>query len=269
MKIWKNTKTIDGFISDLPATSDKKEADIALVGSKGINLKEFPELKGIFKCGVGTDNLPYDVARERGIKVGLPSKATSEYIFEETACFACHLCLSMLYSEVGSVDKWEKTFREHIKKKVVLVIGVGRIGKRVARKLRTFVKVNTFDLKLDSLKSLKKLIPAADCITLHIPLNYKNQDFFDLKMLSLMKDNSSIVNTSRGAIVNENALYEELKKGRIRAAFDVFWQEPYHGRLKEFCSEKFHMTPHVASTCKEFLEGCAWDFRSFLKEVRG
>jgi lactate dehydrogenase-like 2-hydroxyacid dehydrogenase len=268
MKIWKNTKTIDELISDLSITSNKKEAEIALIGSKGIELKEFPKLKGIFKCGVGVDNIPFKEANKRNIKIGLPSKATNEYIFEETACFACHLCLSMLYSDIGSVSRWQKLSRNHIKNKIVLVIGMGQIGKRVAKKLKSFVQVKTFDIKYASLEALKKLILVADCITLHIPLNDSTLNYFDSKMLSLMKDNSSIVNTSRGAIVNETALYKEIKEGRIRSAFDVFWKEPYEGKLKQFYPEKFSMTPHIASTCNEFLIGCAKDFRLFLKEAR-
>jgi phosphoglycerate dehydrogenase-like enzyme len=266
MKIWKNTKTIDDFISDLSVTSNKKEAEIALIGSKGINLKEFPKLKGIFKCGVGKDNIPFEQARKRKVKIGLPSKATNEYIFEETACFACYLCLSMLYCEAGSINKWQKLSREHIKNKIVLVVGMGRIGKRVAQKLKDFTRVKTFDIKHNSLGSLKELVSIADCITLHIPLDKNTINFFDSKKLSLMKDNSSLVNTSRGAIVNENALYNELRKRRIRAAFDVFWNEPYAGKLKEFYPERFLMTPHIASNCKDFLKGCAEDFYLFLKE---
>jgi len=57
MKIWKNTATLDGLIDALEITAYKEDADIALLGSKRINLDEFPELKGIFKCGMGTDNV--------------------------------------------------------------------------------------------------------------------------------------------------------------------------------------------------------------------
>lgn len=83
----------------------------------------------------------------------------------------------------------------------------------------------------------------------------------------MMKDGAAVVNTARGPIVDEDALYSELRGGRLRAAFDVFWQEPYNGKLAALHPEPFFMTPHVASTCEEFLEGLAEDFEEFLKRL--
>ena len=82
-----------------------------------------------------------------------------------------------------------------------------------------------------------------------------------------MQDDAILVNTARGPIVDEQALYEELRKGRIYAAFDVFWEEPYQGILAEFHPDRFYMTPHVASNCMDFLEGLASDFRKLEKET--
>ena len=69
-----------------------------------------------------------------------------------------------------------------------------------------------------------------------------------------MKDNTLIVNTSRGHIINEKDLYIELFNKRLNAALDVFWQEPYNGILMSIPEENLIVTPHIASTCKEFLE---------------
>ena len=80
-----------------------------------------------------------------------------------------------------------------------------------------------------------------------------------------MKNGSAIINTSRGAIVNEEALYQELKENRLKAAFDVFWNEPYNGKLKEFYPDPFFMTPHVASTCSGFLNGCREDLDDLIR----
>jgi phosphoglycerate dehydrogenase-like enzyme len=76
-----------------------------------------------------------------------------------------------------------------------------------------------------------------------------------------------LINTARGALVSEEALYRELENQRLYAAFDVYWQEPYEGKLKKFYPHRFFMTPHVASTCDAYLKGSARDFREFLKEV--
>ena len=105
---------------------------------------------------------------------------------------------------------------------------------------------------------MQDLIKMADCISLHIPINDDNQLFIDSQKLSWMKNGAALVNTARGPIVDENAIYKEIKRGRLKAAFDVYWQEPYMGKLKEFYPEQFFMTPHVASTCAEFLDGCVF-----------
>ena len=84
-----------------------------------------------------------------------------------------------------------------------------------------------------------------------------------------MKDGSVLINTARGAIVDEDALDRELKKDRLRAAFDVFWKEPYNGKLKEFYPDNFFMTPHVASTTEGFLNGCRKDLDSLINELNG
>ena len=267
MKIWKNTKTIDEFIPDLSITSNKHEADVALLGGKKISLDDFSSLKGIFKCGVGTDNVPFGEAEKRNIKIGLPSEKTAEYIFEETACFACHLCLKMLYSEAGSIKEWNKVSREFIRNKILLIIGTGKIGKRVAEKMSNFMEIKTFDISNNSLDELTQLIATADCISLHIPLTEATRDFIDSKKLAYMKNRSIIINTSRGGIVNEDALYKELKNNRIKAAFDVFWKEPYKGKLSTLPNATFSMTPHIASTNKSFVKYTAEDFRKFLKEL--
>jgi phosphoglycerate dehydrogenase-like enzyme len=267
MNIWKNTKTIDEYISDLMPAVSPRMAEIALIGGKKINIEDFAVLKGIFKCGVGTDNIPFEEAEKRNIRIGFPSEKTADYIFEETACFACQLCLSMLYSEVGSIKEWEKYSRAYIGDKTLLVIGTGRIGARVSEKMRSFLQVKTFDICENSLSELPEKIKSADCITLHIPLNDKTRNFFGEKNLSYMKDGACLVNTARGAIVSEDALFAELNSKRIKAAFDVFWEEPYRGKLAKLPEDIFRMTPHIASTNKRFIKHTAIDFRNFIKGI--
>ena len=80
--------------------------------------------------------------------------------------------------------------------------------------------------------------------------------------------NSVLMNNVRGAIVDEEALYNENKSGRLRAAFDVYWQEPYRGKLKEFYPKSFYMTPHVASTCSSFLKGCRDDIDQLIDIIK-
>jgi len=256
MKIWKNTSTFDGFDKGLSFTKNKKDAEIALIGSKAINLSEFPNLKGIFRAGIGRDNIPEQEAQEKGVIVKFPSNETIDIIFDETASFTCNLIFQILYSNVGTLNPWLKEPRIQLSQKKLLVIGTGKIGTQVVQLMKPFLQVLTFDILQNKKFELKELIEQADCISIHIPKSNENISFIDKEKLSWMKDGAGLINTARGAIVDEEALYNELAKGRLKAAFDVYWQEPYKGKLNNFYPKLFFMTPHVASTCKGFIEGC-------------
>lgn len=252
---------------ELLETVPSEYAEIAVIGSKPIDLKLMPCLKGIFKCGVGTDNVPFKEAEQRGVVIGLPSDQTRRYIFEETANFAVYLIFRMLYNDLGTLDPWKKSSRLFLGNKKVLVIGQGNIGKLVTAKLEPFVEVLTFDIAVNKEDELRSLISLADVVTLHIPLNEETHNFIDVEKMAWMKDGAAIVNTARGPIVNEDALHEEILSGRLHAAFDVFWKEPYQGKLMKYDPESFFMTPHVSSNCEDFLIGLAQDCREFVKSL--
>lgn len=267
MKIWKNTNTLSGYDDDIIYTENKKHADIALLGSKPINIKEFTNLKGIFRAGIGRDNVPIIMAEKKGIMVRFPSMETIDIIYSETANFTCGMIFNMFYSEVGTLDPWVKYDRVQLQDKKLLVIGTGNIGNRVAEKMQIFMEVLTYDTIKDSQSSLHELLSVADCVTLHIPSLPENRAFIDSEKLSTMKNGSILINTARGAVVDEDALFNEIKTNRLKAAFDVYWEEPYCGKLKEFHPKNFYMTPHVASTCSGFLEGCRRDLDILINEL--
>ncbi len=248
----------------MPTDSLPDQADVLLVGGKPINLLEFPKLKGIFKCGVGRDNIPEKQAASLGISCGFPSPSTASIIHEETANFACHLVLKSFYSNVGDFDSWKKIGRNSLSTKQVLVVGRGNIGAKVVKKLKNFVRVSSFDLISNKPSELKAMIQHAECITLHLPLTESTRNMFDAEKLSWMRDGTTLVNTARAALVSEEDLFQELESGRLLAALDVFWQEPYKGKLLDLPNERISISPHVASNCQEFLEATAEDFRNFL-----
>jgi phosphoglycerate dehydrogenase-like enzyme len=248
----------------LSTDSLPEQAEVLLVGGKPINLQQFPKLKGIFKCGVGRDNIPEEEAGMLDISCGFPSPSTASIIYEETANFTCHLIFKSLYSNLGNFNSWVKIDRKSLSNTNVLVVGTGNIGTKVIDKLKNFVRISTFDIISNKTSELEAMIKQADCITLHLPLTESTRDMFDAEKLNWMKDGTLLVNTARAAIVSENALYDELTNGRLLAAFDVFWQEPYNGKLLEIPKDRFIRSPHAASNCKEFLQATAEDFRSFL-----
>lgn len=267
MKIYKATNTLDGYVPELEYTTDKAEAEVILVGGKAFDLTEFPKLKGVFKTGVGTDNLPFEQAKELGVIIELPSAKTCDTIYDETAAFTCHLILKAIYAGCGDWDSWTKADRQMTSSRRLLVIGAGKIGGKVAAKMSGIMDVTTFDATTDREEDLEGLIREADCISLHIPLMPATTGYFGKEKLSWMKDGAALVNTARGPVADEEALYAELSTGRIRAAFDVYWKEPYRGILSELPEDRFIRTPHIASTCKEFIQGTAQDFLSFIDRL--
>lgn len=266
IKICSITSTLNNLIDDLPLGAKPEEADILLVGGKKFDLDDFPRLKGIFKCGVGRDNIPIKEAYVRQIKCGFPSQSTSSIIHDETANYTCHLILKHFYSDIGDFNKWTKKSRNSLSLINLLVVGCGNIGSRVAVKLKNFMNVDTFDIQNNS-EHLERLVRKADYISLHLPLTENTSRFFDKEKLGWIKDGACLVNTARAAIVCENALHKELSHGRIKAAFDVFWNEPYKGKLLNIQESVFTRSPHVASNCQEFLNSTAQDFRIFLSEL--
>ena len=267
MLLWKNTKTLDELIDDIPQTDSKEKAKIALIGSKPMQLNEFPNLKGIFRVGVSTTNVPINEAKKRNIAISFPSKKTKNYIYEETAVFTCGLIFKSHYKNLGTINPWVKHNRIALTEKTLLIIGEGRIGGMVKEKMTPFLNILSYDpIKFPEIK-LAPLLPNADYISIHIADTKENIGFIDSEKLSFMKDNAVLINTARGRIVDENALYDELKDERLFATFDVYWEEPYQGKLKIFYPDRFSMTPHVASTCNEFLTGSEQDLREFIKKL--
>jgi len=267
MNIWKNTATLDGYDAGLSFTGDTEKAEIALLGSKPIDLLEFPNLKGIFRAGIGKDNVPEKLAAEKGILVRYPSQETINMIYDETAAFTCSLIFRMSYDFVGTIDPWNKYDRRSLSEKKLMVIGKGNIGKRVVEYMQPLMKIITFDIMENKFSELSGLISQADYITLHIPKTNENEVFMNRERLALMKDGSTLINTARGSIVDENTLYSEVKSGRLKAAFDVFWKEPYNGKLKKFHPKKFYMSPHIAGYTDAFLLGCRKSLDNLISEL--
>lgn len=268
MKFWKNTPTLDEFVPELLNPVSAREAEIAVVGGKPAPLDELQNLKGIFKCGVGTENIPFEECEKRGIEVCLPSEATRDIIFEETANFSVKAILDVLYADAGVLATWTKHSRPVLSRKTVLLLGQGNIGRKVKAKLAPLVKITTWDAATDDPAALEGLVREADAVSLHTPLLPETEAWFNAEKLAWMKDGAGLVNTARGPVVDEQALLKEIEVKRLYAAFDVFWQEPYHGPLRKY-SERFFMTPHIASTCADFLEGLAKDLREFAERLKG
>jgi glyoxylate reductase len=126
------------------------------------------------------------------------------------------------------------------------IVGYGRIGRAVAR------RADGFDMQVlyTRVTPLESLLAESDIVTLHVPLTSETMGLLSRERLALLQDGATLVNTARGAVVDEDALVDELESGRISAGLDVFVHEPHvPERLRGL--PNVVLTPHVASATVE------------------
>jgi glyoxylate reductase len=129
------------------------------------------------------------------------------------------------------------------------LVGFGRIGQEVARRAEAFGMRIVFHRRTGGVP-LEELLRAADVVSLHVPLTPETQGLLSRERLALIQDGATLVNTARGAIVDEDALVDQLASGRISAGLDVFAHEP---RVPEPLLDlpNVVLTPHIASATAE------------------
>lgn len=182
----------------------------------------------------------------------------------------------------------ERFLGSELNGKTIGIIGFGRLGRIVARYAQGFdMKILVNDIDPTSLKnlplgyqscSLKELLSKSDIISLHIPFNEENKYFFDSSKFKQLKSNSILINTSRGEVIQEEALLEALNNNGIGgAALDVLWDDsswssyipPKHALIqyaKE--NENLIITPHIGGYAIESIEGTrAFIIEKFLKKI--
>ena len=152
---------------------------------------------------------------------------------------------------------WNRYFGKRISNTTIGIIGLGRIGMKVLNQISAFgtprLLVNDLNYNHDlshipniDIVSKEKIYKEADVISLHLPLTATTKNMICRKELEMMKSDSSIINTSRGGIINEKDLFDVMKKGHLSgAAIDVFDNEPYSGNLLEI--ERCLLTAHMGS----------------------
>ncbi len=219
-----------------------------------------PNLKVIVRGGVGLDTIDAEYARSKGITVMNTPKASSASVAELTIGYMFALARS-LYKATATMkaEKWEKKAFEgdEIGGKILGLIGIGNIGKEVARRAAALgMKVLAYDPYVKeaedvSLVSLDELLAKADYISLHLPKTNESQNMIDKAQFEKMKTGVRIVNCARGGIVNEGALYEALTNGKVAgAAIDVYAEEPpTDWKLAKM--DNVICSPHIGAQTKE------------------
>jgi len=218
-------------------------------------------LKVISRCGIGIDNIDIEAVNVKGIKLYRTPEGPAIAVAELTLGFMLDSLRKISYmSKKICSGSWEKKMGRLLTGKTLGIVGMGTIGKKLATILKPFnCKILAMDHITDSefakennidYVSLDELLGGSDIITLHLPLDNETRGLFDTKLFSQMKEDAIFINTSRGGIVDEDALYDALEGGKIgHACLDVYRNEPYNGRLRDL--DNVTLTCHVGSYAKE------------------
>jgi D-3-phosphoglycerate dehydrogenase len=235
--------------------------DVLIAGTEHITdkvMSRASRLKLISRVGVGLDSVDLLAAQRRGILVSYTPDAPAPAVAELTL----GLMLSLLRSvHVANAQmhrgEWQRHFGRRIPEVTIGIIGTGRIGGRVLRRLAGFgsprILVNDTHPNLKVVPELKlewvskeEMYNQADLISLHVPLTAQTKNMIRREHLLQMKPDAMIINTSRGGIVNEHDLAEVLHIGHLGgAAIDAFEQEPYAGPLGQI--DRCLLTSHMGS----------------------
>ncbi len=238
-----------GFLSD---------ADFLIAGTEALTRKVLDSagrLKVISRCGVGMDSVDLKAAAALGIKVFNTPYGPTQAVAELTIGLILDLLRKVTLMDAGMRrGTWKKQMGNLLWGKRAGIIGYGRIGRKVAEMLQPFSCEIAYadpaprECPFSSrCMDMKELLGWAEVLSFHVPVRDR---LIGESEIASMRDGAWIVNTSRGGVIDEHALYDALKRGKLSgAAMDVFEDEPYHGPLTEL--DNVILTPHIGSYARE------------------
>src|SRR6185312_6139740 len=221
-------------------------------------------LKVIGRAGVGIDNVDVEAATRRGIVVANAPESTVISAAEHTVGLLLALSRNIPKAHAALKDgRWERSRYGGLElaDKTLGVLGFGRIGQQVARRARGLeMRVVAYDpfvakeryreLGVERLETQDDVLGTADFLTLHLPLTAETRGSIDAAAFAKVRAGVRMVNAARGELVDEDALLEALRSGKVAAAaLDVFSSEPYSGPLLEL--DNVVVTPHLAASTEE------------------
>jgi len=256
------------LLDDATLSSLIQGCDALIVGDDEVGKETFgkaDKLKVIAKHGVGIDNINVKLASERGITVTRALGSTTESVADLT--FALMLALARnIVDAVNSTKQgmWEpvKYIGVEIHGKTLGIVGLGAIGKAVARRAKGFdMEILYYDISRDrdyekrfgvKFADLDKLLRNSDIVTIHVPLTEATTHLIGARELKKMKTRAFLINTSRGRVVDEDALYRVVKNGSIAgAALDVYSKEPPGPDFRLLNLRNVVSTPHIGGYSEE------------------
>jgi D-3-phosphoglycerate dehydrogenase len=215
-------------------------------------------LKVVSRCGSGIDSVDLAAAKRYGISVFNTPEAPAQAVAE--LAMGLILAASRRICEIDRLlraGEWPRMQGGLLAAQTVGIIGFGRVGKRVATLCQAFgAQVVAHDSYVEqsspgvSLITLPALLAEADIVSLHLTYDAQTHHLLNTEAFARMKPGAIVINTARGGLIDESALAEALKAGRLgAAALDVFEQEPYHGPLLQ--CDKAILTSHIGSLARE------------------
>lgn len=240
-------------------------------------IKKASKLKAFIRCGVEIRNVDFRAAHRAGIIVantpGLNVYATVEF----TIGMLINLSKNIPYyvSELKKRNIVQRVLTPELYGKTLSVIGMGFIGKRVANAAASLgMKVLGYDPCVRAAEnahmvSFEEALSKADFLTIHAKWTKETEKMIGKKQLSMMKRGTYIINTARGALIDEEALYEALNEGYIKgAALDVFANEHELGGSRFIGHPKVMATPHMAGYSPEMVKRQAMETVKIVRELK-
>ena len=267
-----------GQIDGATLTRLLQQSDGLIVGTQTVNAETLagaPALRAIVKAGAGIDNIDADAATKRGIRVTATAGANAEAVADYTFAMLLAAARKIVDADRSVREgKWARFTGVDAFGKTLGIVGLGHIGRGVARRAAGFsMRVLAYDIQYDQefLKAvcvlptgLDSLLAQSDFVSLHAPRTPSGGFLIGREQIAQMKRGAILVNTARGGLVDETALYEALREGQLAgAALDVFEQEP-PGASPLKTLGNVVLSPHNASYSTESMSKVAESAVSLL-----
>jgi glyoxylate reductase len=242
---WDDLRDVDYF--EWPLTEERRGADALAVVARPVDealLALLPDLRVVANYGAGYELIDVEACRARGVTVtntpGAVDAPTADLAFSLLLAVRRRIVEGDRFVRAGRWGSgWaeEELLGDDVSGATLGVVGLGGVGRALARRARAF-DMRVLYAKRTRLsrqeegqlgveyRGLDDLLAEADVVSLHVPHTAETEGLLDAARLGLMRDGACLVNTARGAVVDEDALVRELVAGRIRAGLDVFVHEP-------------------------------------------
>jgi D-3-phosphoglycerate dehydrogenase len=250
-----------------PKLKDAHAVTLGATPFRQAELDAAPAMMVVARLGVGFDSVEIPALNKRKIPLMTTSIANSVSVAEHA--------MYMMLASARLAKKFDRYVRESswaqrladlpadMAGKSILVVGMGRIGSRTVKRCVAFeMDVHVLDPYLSEadirkaggtkVTDLKAILPRVDFVSVHCPRSPETVNMFNAQTIGLMKPDAFLVNTARGGIIDEEALYQALSAGKLRGAgLDVLDKEPPDPKNKLFALENVIFSPHMAGVTKE------------------